>query len=398
MGLWRSTKGALCIEVVSADLSRFLTEATKLGIVLQNVQFLDQLTLTAAIDRAQYKTCWHLTEKRGEVLRVLGKQGLYWHMKGLMFRPALLIVLGILLTTAVIAPRHIFFVKVEGNTTIPDRYILEQAETCGISFGAKRVLVRSEKIKNALVQSIPQLQWVGVTTKGCVATITVQEKTVTENTETPSAAVASIVAKHPGVISQITAVRGNLACKVGQAVKEGQVLISGYTDCGLSIRATQAEGEIYAQTLHTLTVATMSNIEERTDISSTQTRYSLRIGKKLIKLYKGSGISQGSCVKMYSEKKLCLPGGFELPITLIKEELVFYETDSAAAAVEDTDWLESAARDYLNSQMIAGQVLDEVTETTSFEEGLLLTGQYTCHEMIGILKQEEIMLPNGEND
>jgi len=34
----------------------------------------------------------------------------------------------------------------------------------------------------------------------------------------------------------------------------------------------------------------------------------------------------------------------------------------------------------------------------AFEEGLLLTGQYTCHEMIGILKQEEIMLPNGEND
>ena len=51
-----------------------------------------------------------------------------------------------------------------------------------------------------------------------------------------------------GFIVSATVTRGNFLCRVGQSVKAGQVLISGYTDCGICIQATRAEGEIYAQT------------------------------------------------------------------------------------------------------------------------------------------------------
>ena len=108
--------------------------------------------------------------------------------------------------------------------------------------------------------------------------------------------ITSIVALRDGVISDLTVVQGNGVCQVGQAVKKGQLLVSGYTDVGLTIKATQAKAEIYAQTLRNIQMITPSPTSLRGEVSGKKTRYALRIGKKLIKLYKDSGISDGSCV------------------------------------------------------------------------------------------------------
>ena len=37
-------------------------------------------------------------------------------------------------------------------------------------------------------------------------------------------------------------------CAPGQAVSKGQVLISGYTDCGLCVLSQRAQGEVMAYT------------------------------------------------------------------------------------------------------------------------------------------------------
>lgn len=390
-------KGTVRFRLISADVSGFLTDAAAQGIVVQDVQITDALTITATVERKSLGDCRKLAERRSESFSLLGRLGTYWHVKRLIFRPAILVFVGILLLATITIPRHIFFVRVAGNSTVSEKYILEQAELCGIAFGAGRSQVRSEKIKNALLQKIPQLQWVGITTKGCVATITVREKTVSSAAENAASGVYSVVASQSGIITGITTERGNLACRVGQAVKEGQVLISGYTDCGLSIRATQAEGEVYAQTLRTVSVITPSEAEVRSEATERKTRYYLKIGKKLIKLCKDSGISTAGCVKMYSQKNLTLPGGFALPISLITEELIYYSSETLTLPETDMSWLESAVDAYLVSQMVAGRILSKNTELSN-ESGLfILEGQYTCNEMIGRLKNEEIILPNGEN-
>ena len=69
-----------------------------------------------------------------------------------------------------------------------------------------------------------------------------------QQTDQKSAGVGSIVASRDGVITSITTTKGTPLCKAGQAVKAGQILISGYTDCGISIRADPAEGEVFAET------------------------------------------------------------------------------------------------------------------------------------------------------
>ena len=145
-------------------------------------------------------------------------------------------------------------------------------------------------------------------------------------------------------------------CAVGRAVREGQVLISGYEDHGLTIHMTRAEGEILAQTSRQLSVITPETSLRRGHIGEMEVRYSLCIGKKRINFYKGSGICEGRCVKMYSEYVLTLPGGFSLPVKLVRETVS--DADVETAAVDEaaaSALLSDFTSAYLKQQMVFGR-------------------------------------------
>lgn len=390
MGLFRSLEGMVQVKIVSADIPGLLMRISENNIPVDHLQAVDEMTVQAKIYRKDHKKLYKSTQHRGDELTLIGRKGLYWRGKRLAERPLLLLGFTFLLLLSLILPTRILFVRVQGNNTVPSKLIVEIADECGISIFASRRKVRSEKVKNALLSKIPQLQWIGVNTSGCVATISVTEKSVTDQQAESVGRICSIVASRDGIISAYTVLRGNQLCQVGQAVKAGQTLISGYTDCGISIKATRAEGEIYARTLHDLQVVSPVITAGRGQIRASKTKYSLIIGKKLIKLYKDSGISDASCVKIYDEFKLTLPGGYQLPVTLLRETVAEYAF-CAAQQSEDMQWLNDASIDYLQSQMIAGQILSQQIQTQSADDLHYLDGKFACLEMIGQVKEEEII-------
>lgn len=395
MEFWKSVGGRLRVELRCADPSYALTIMQNHGITAETVQIVDDFSISFSIGRMEMSTLKKLADKRGFELKIVAYPGLYWLFPKLLHRPVLLIGMAILLVIGIFLPTRVLFIQVEGNVTLPARQILEAAQQCGIGFGASRAEVRSERMKNALLESLPQLQWAGINTAGCTAVISVKERQVNAHTEV-NRGVASMVAARDGIITSVTNTKGNLLCRTGQAVKAGQVLISGYTDCGFSIRAVRAEGEVYAETKRELTV--MSPIEwvKREDKAAVEKKYALIIGKKRINLYFGSGILDDSCVKMYERKYLTLPGGFQLPVVLVTE--YWSQSSSSNTTVKEAQVLSDTARRYLTSEMVAGQILDP-QENVSVEDGILiLRGQYACLEMIGQLREEEIVKPNGTND
>lgn len=394
MDIWRSAAGALQIEITSADNTALLQSLTDHGITMYDVSEIDSLTVCIGIDRTHFTAAQQIIKKQGGKWKVIDTLGLFWRLKALLRRPVLLFGGVLLLLCVLFLPSRIFFINVEGNLNIPEKLILEKAEECGIRFGVSRRTIRSESVKNALLSSITDLQWAGVNTSGCVATIHVREKSVLEEAADTSGTVGSIVASRDGVIVSTTVINGNLLCKTGEAVKAGQTLVSGYTDCGIAIQATCAEGEILAQTNRSLQAITLLMKQSRGTQTASKVRYGLLVGKKLIKFYKDSGISDATCVKMYSKEYLTLPGGFTLPVALVKEELLFYET--ADDLSENMDWLQDVSREYLLKQMAAGQILNASTAIKTDGDVCVLSGEYACLEMIGQVKYEELMYDYGE--
>ena len=390
MKLTNAINGEVTLEVTSADISALLTAVGESGIILHQVQMISDLTVQIGVSRHDMKRLKTILRRRGDDAHIVRRSGLYWGFKNLLRRPVLVIGLSLLAFLAMYLPSRVLFVQVEGNMQIPARLIAEQAQLYGVRFGADRRDIRSERVKNGLLGAIPQLQWVGVTTQGCVAKIQVRERSQPEPIQ-QDYAVTSIVAIRDGVVQSCTVNRGTALCKVGQAVTKGQVLISGYTDCGLSIRANRAEGEIMAKTNRQISAVTPDFQLTKGQIIREEKKFSLIIGKKRINFYKDSGILDTTCVKMYTEKYMTLPGSFRLPVILLVEDWIYYDLTESETEDAETVLLEFADR-YLTSQMVAGQILHR-SETV---EGCSLEGQYACLEMIGQVRYEE-SIPENEN-
>ncbi len=395
MTFWHSINGMVELRITSADTAGTLSALHAAGVTVFHGEVVDELTIRVQVRRQESGRVRAIAEKRGDRVEVIRNLGLYWMGKQLLHRKVLTVGILFFLICAAYLPSRILFIQVEGNSGVPTRLILEKAAGCGIAFGASRREVRSEKMKNALLEAMPELQWAGVNTQGCVAIITVREREVTRQTK-PDPGVSSLVAARDGVILSCTVTNGSAACKVGQAVKAGEVLISGYTDCGLTIRAGSAQGEVYARTERKLSVVTPDSCTVQGEITGQTKKYALLLGKKRINFYKGSGISDAACDRIYTQNYLTLPGGFVLPVALVTEVWIYASQEEVPVEQEDAAALVSGfASEYLKKQMIAGQILS-VGENVEAEDGIYcLQGTYACREMIGRVQKEETLTPYG---
>ena len=398
MSFWQSLDGMMQLELTSADIARSLRDISAQGIPLESVIYRGDLTAAFRVSRKHYAALERWAVQRGDSLKILKREGLFWIFSQLRHRSVLVCGLALLLFLTAFLPSRICFITVEGNQRIPTQKILEAAGESGIYFGVSRRQIRSEKTKNQLLASLPELQWAGVNTYGCVAVISVRERPASEERDEQKR-ISSIVASRDGILLSCTATRGNLLCAPGQAVRQGDVLISAFTDCGLTITATRAEGEVQAMTQRELTAAAPSVCQILRSSSRKTVKYSLIIGKKRINFYKGSGIWDATCGKMYTQYYLTLPGGFRLPVSLLREVRIDYQLSQQQLPEEEVQaQLTDFAARYLRSIMVAGTVSQGDLAFEPQDGCLRMAGKFSCIEMIGSVRDEKIGDYNGKTD
>ena len=102
-------------------------------------------------------------------------------------------------------------------------------------------------------------------------------------------------------------------------------------------------------------------------------------------MFKDSGISDTTCVKMYSEDYLTLPGGFRLPVALVTDTYYLCETGTIPRG--ETDWLAGTARRTVLEQLRGGSILKEAFT----QEGAELTAVLECREQVGEFRPGDYM-------
>ena len=388
--------GMLRLEITGADIPGTIRRIVECGIDLRDTESDGELKSVLTVKHGDFERIKGICEKYGDTIQVIRRMGWYWPLRNLANRPFFMLGCVLLAILSLYVPSRIFFVRVEGNQTIPTRLILEMADQCGIGFGSSRRAVRSEKMKNALLESLPQLKWAGVNTQGCVAVISVRERAVQNETVVKSA-FGHIVALTDGVITECTALRGSLLCRPGQAVAQGEILISGYTDTGLCIRAEQAQGEVYGLTNRKICVMTPVCRYQMSETGAQKKKISLLIGKKRINLWKDSGIWDVTCDRMYEEYYITLPGGFQLPVALIVERYGLRDGSEEEIPEEELRrLLETAGNHYLTDRMLAGTILDADLTFSEHQKWMTMVGKYRCNELIGVMQRLQIGETNGK--
>ena len=273
MGIWRSAAGSVRLRITSADFPESLKILTDLGIDLRDVVYEDNLSVCVTLNRTDCRMAVKKLEAKGDQCTVIRRNGIFWSVLQIKNRPVLLLGILLMVFLSFYIPSKVYFIQIQGNDTVPSRAIAEKVREIGLEFGCDREKIQNEHLKNILLESIPQLDWVGITTTGCVATVSVKEKISEEKPLDPKYLVASLVAACDGVVESVTATRGFALCRPGQAVQQGQVLISGYEDLGLSIKATYAQGEVYARTQRFLQAITPVTYTFRKDEGAVHTNF-----------------------------------------------------------------------------------------------------------------------------
>ena len=387
----RSSAMLVRLQITHADTAYILRKLIAFGISLFNIRNENDITVTISVKPSEYKETMMLLTKWGVAFSLLDKDTQH-NTNRLFSRPMLKLAILFLFIISLYIPGRILFVYVSGNNVIPSRKIIEAAGSHGVHFGARAHDVRSEKVKNSLLEKIPELQWVGVNTNGCVATIQVEEKTANSENAEIDHHIVSIVASTNGIVKSCTATRGTMLCKVGQAVVEGETLISPYTDCGILIKTTKAEGEVYALTAHQISAVSPSFAVDRGKILKEEAHYSLKFGKKLINFNNSSGIYHGTCAKIYEEKYMVLPGGFVLPVSLVKETfLYFYPSTANVPLWSDEKYLTDHIDQLFSSRMVAGRIDKKYVHRKRTDELFVYDVRYICTEMISREKTEQVL-------
>ena len=375
MELWWRLRGWKRLRLTSADCPARLREIAD-RVPLEDITFSDGVTAEFRCLGSQVPL---IRVRDGEHLEAIGEGGLPKYLKNLWAWRRLVMFALLLGLLTVLLPTRVFFFRVEGNGELPERYILEQAAKCGVSFGAARRDLRSEQVKNQLLKAIPELRWAGVNTEGCRAVITVSVRDGAEPVQEKQP--GHIVAGVDAVVTELIPRSGTVQVSPGQAVKAGEILISGTTDLGHSILFGQADGEVFGLTRRVIRAVLPEETLLRGAEGRTVKKFSLRIGKKYVNFSNDSGILHGTCVKMRTVKNITLPGGFQLPVALVTDCYRLCQAQSVSREM-DPEALLAQARRYAHRQMTAGVILSEQMQLR--EDGLTVV--FGCRELIGVFR------------
>lgn len=276
---------------------------------------------------------------------------------------------------------RVWVIEVHGNERLYKGEIVHALEELGIQPGASATAFDQQELKLRMLNLLPELSWIAVNRNGGVLTVLVTERSdPTENATKHTA--ANLVAVRDGVLTEVSVLEGMRLCQVGDTVRKGQILVSGFEDYGLCIRGVCAQGEIYGQTWHRGILVTTC---ERTFKAYTGREWKSRaiiFGRKRINLSGNSGISYAECDKMIDRIPLHLPG-YTFPIVL--ETVTYREYTPTRMPITETEaekLLRNAWERMTNASMVAGKLEETKDSLQRTQDCYILTAESICNEML----------------
>ena len=102
-----------------------------------------------------------------------------------------------------------------------------------------------------------------------------------------------------------------------------------------------------------------------------------------------------SCGKIYLEEYVRLPGGFALPIVIVKEATQYRKYEQTTVAADWDTWLANFARVHLKNQLVSGEIISGETALNPMDGACYLYGKFACMEIIGQVKYEQTVPKDG---
>ncbi len=324
-------------------------------------------------------------------LRILERRGLpsflYRHRK----RAGLAI--GSLLALLLIAfsQRFLWDIRIHGNEQMTDSEVLAELNACGLTVGRFLPAMEVREMENLVLLHSDRISWISIGFRGTVAEVQIVEhKTPAESPE--GRLPANLVAASDGQIEVLELYRGNAMVKVGQAVRKGDLLVSGLYDSNLyGYRYTRASGKVLARTEHIFVVEIPLSYEEKQYGEPKKCDVWLNFFGFSTKILKNSGNLPSTCDIIEEEKNLFPFLEAVVPIWLCRTVCYPYQTIPSTRTPEAALELAYGALEQQLSALSGERTLLQKSITTRLTEtSLHLECRILCIEDIAVQVEFEI--------
>lgn len=202
-------------------------------------------------------------------------------------------------------------VRVSGNQALDEETVVQMLSECGLGVGTALRGFDKDKVEFDILTRYREIDWISVNIRGTTVNVEIKE---TSRGEIEDGAANDLVAARDGQIERIEAYDGNVCVRVGDVVREGEVLVSGlYEDLG-TLRTSSAKGEIYARTVRVLEVEIPLEDEKKVYTGGQWTEKAIIFFSKSIKVFSNTGNVVGECDIIQYNSHITMPGNVPLPI------------------------------------------------------------------------------------
>lgn len=383
-------RGAARIELIGALPEAALNACAINGLMLWELECVDECTVRATVYEDQLDKLRLIAEKTMCELRLISMRGGSRSRKMVKRRLWLLISAVVVGALLCVSSLFIWEIDVRGCESLNQGQVLRALADCGVEPGCFWPGMSADLVRSKMLISLPELSWMTVNVSGSRAIVLVCERDEKPEIFDESAP-SDIVAGKTGIISRVSIQSGKALVSRGQAVIEGEKLVSGRVE-SLSNppRYVCARGQIMADTYYELCAACPEELSIKGEPGAARKKIALKIGKKRINLYFGSGNDIDGCDKIIKEYNLGIEGLFATPISLVEEKLV--SRQHSAGSYTDEAGMKQRLYEYLASS-IDGQIISRGYSVC--REGGTLYVTMTAHCLEDIAQSSEIAKNDG---
>lgn len=400
----RFLTGFVKAEIKGEDCSRFLSAMAKSGIGFWNFNSAESgRAVTVSMHISDYKKVVKMRRRFGVTVRRIKKRGLPFILSPYRKRPGLIAGFILGLTVAFIMSGRVWVLTSGGSLIHKEAEVLEKAADAGIYIGAKRSDIDPHAAANKLMLLLEGTDWVSVNTDGVSVDIEIKDsEQKPEIYESEDNTVQNVVAKKSGIIRSIEAQDGMITVKVGEGVKQGDLLITGLWDTydkwgvktGKSFSAA-ARGKVIAEVYEELCYSVKLTDTVYYDGEESCGRWLSFFTFKIPLSF--PMLKNGEYQKSVSESPLWLLG-VKMPVSIITES--YTEQIKATAELTETE-AETRLREMLSTELKERIKLG--SELLSKKESFILDGntlylKAECTFLEDIAEEQAVLFENSEKD
>ncbi len=343
---------------------------------------------------ASAKTFLAACRAREIPISVIARRGLPSFLARLAKRPGLIVGAALGIALFIFSGLFVWDVQVSGNEKITQQQVIEELRAAGFGVGSYLPGLQIRQLENRVLMSSENIGWLSINLDGTVAHVQILEQVNGEEKgETAAKNPANLIAARDGQIEYLALYRGNAVVTVGQAVKAGELLVSGlYDSQNAGFRYTRAAGSVMARTERTLEIEIPLQYEQKIYRESILREIELHFFNFSHKIFKNSRNSAAMCDIIKYEFDFPRLGQNRLPLSFSRTVARLYELLPATRTQEEALDLCYEQLEYELAALSGSvQLLQKEITTEIREDRVVLICTVSCIEDIAQQQEFEIV-------